>query len=135
MIETIETFVANITRTLEKNGYPGKRVALPLERMYEVAHEKGLNFNKALEVLQSGPAFSRVMETKGRKMILGDFEPQARLSQHLKDVRLILAEASKTGAKTPLSELHERLLTEIEAAGHGPEDNAAIVRAFHRGGA
>ena len=53
MIETIETFVANITRTLEKNGYPGKRVALPLERMYEVAHEKGLNFNKALEVLQA----------------------------------------------------------------------------------
>lgn len=53
MIETIDTFVANITRTLEKNGYPGKRVALPLERMYEVAHEKGLNFNKALEALQA----------------------------------------------------------------------------------
>ncbi len=52
MIETIETFVANITRTLEKNGYPGKRVALPLDRMYEVAHDKGLNFNKALEALQ-----------------------------------------------------------------------------------
>lgn len=51
MIETLETFVANITRTLEKNGYPGKRVALPLERMYEVAHEKGLNFNKAIELL------------------------------------------------------------------------------------
>ena len=51
MIETLETFVANITRTLEKNGYPSKRVALPLERMYEVAHEKGLNFNKALELL------------------------------------------------------------------------------------
>ncbi len=53
MIETIDTFVANITRTLEKNGFPGKRVALPLERMYEVAHEKGLNFNKALEELQA----------------------------------------------------------------------------------
>ncbi len=52
MIETIETFVSHITRTLEKNGYPAKRVALPLDRMYEVAHEKGLNFNKALEALQ-----------------------------------------------------------------------------------
>lgn len=51
MLETIETFAANITRTLQKNGYPGQRVALPLERMYEVAHEKGLNFNKALELL------------------------------------------------------------------------------------
>lgn len=53
MTITIDTFVANITRTLEKNGYPAKRVALPLERMYEVAHEKGLNFNKALEALQA----------------------------------------------------------------------------------
>jgi hypothetical protein len=53
MLESIETFVENIARTLEKNGYPDKRVALPLERMYEVAHEKGLNFNKALELLES----------------------------------------------------------------------------------
>lgn len=84
----------------------------------------------ALEVLQAGPAFSRVMETKGQKMITGDFKPQARLSQHLKDVRLILAEAAKTGAKTPLSELHRTLLVALEKAGFGHEDNAAIVRAF-----
>lgn len=53
MIETLEIFVANITHTLQKNGYPTKRVALPLDRMYEVAHDKGLNFNKALELLQT----------------------------------------------------------------------------------
>jgi hypothetical protein len=52
MIETIETFVENITKTLKKNGYPDKKVALPLERMYEVAHAKGLNFNKARDVLK-----------------------------------------------------------------------------------
>lgn len=31
------------------------------------------------------------MDTKGRKMVEGDFRTQARLSQHLKDVRLILS--------------------------------------------
>lgn len=84
----------------------------------------------ALEVLKAGPASSRVMETKGKKMLMRDFEPQARLRQHLKDVRLILAEAVKHGAKTPLSELHNKLLEAIDAAGFGDEDNSAIMRAF-----
>jgi hypothetical protein len=48
-----EPFIDNLTRILEKNGYPEKRVALPLERLYEAAYEKQLNFNKALEILLS----------------------------------------------------------------------------------
>ena len=48
----LEPFLANIVKTLSKSGFPEKRVALPLERMYEVAHEKGLNFNKALAALE-----------------------------------------------------------------------------------
>lgn len=46
-----EAFVDNLIRILEKNGYPEKKVALPLERLYEAAYEKDLNFNKALEIL------------------------------------------------------------------------------------
>lgn len=46
-------FLGNIKATLEKNGFPTKRVALPLERMYEVAYEKSLNFNKALDLLDA----------------------------------------------------------------------------------
>lgn len=46
-----EPFVDNLVRVLEKNGYPQKRVALPLERLYEAAYDKQLNFNKALEIL------------------------------------------------------------------------------------
>jgi 3-hydroxyisobutyrate dehydrogenase-like beta-hydroxyacid dehydrogenase len=90
----------------------------------------GIEPATALAVLMAGPAFSRVMETKGQKMVQRDFEPQARLSQHLKDVRLILEGAAKQGAKTPFSELHRDLLEAIEAAGFGAEDNAAILRAF-----
>ena len=52
----------------------------------------GLDSAAVLEVLKESAAYARVMDTKGEKMIRGDFAPQARLSQHLKDVRLILAE-------------------------------------------
>lgn len=49
--EAHNQLVENVLATLTKNGYPDKLVALPLDRMYEVAHTKGLNFNKVLSSL------------------------------------------------------------------------------------
>lgn len=90
----------------------------------------GVDPRQALEVLQASPAASRVMETKGRKMLEGDFSLQARLAQHLKDVRLILAAGRQSGARLPLSALHEQLLADLDRAGCGDLDNSAIIRAF-----
>ena len=63
-------------------------------------------------------------------MVSGDFAPEARLSQHLKDVRLILEAAARAGALTPLSETHRALLKKAEAAGFGAADNSAVIKAF-----
>lgn len=93
----------------------------------------GLDPAAVLDVLRSGVAYSRVMDTKGRKMIAGDFAPEAKLSQHLKDVRLILAAARRAGAAVPLSELHELLLAGLEQRGFGEADNSAVIRAFDPG--
>jgi 3-hydroxyisobutyrate dehydrogenase-like beta-hydroxyacid dehydrogenase len=98
------------------------------------AKASGIDPATALEVLQAGPSFSRVMETKGPKMLAGDFDPEARLAQHHKDVKLILAAAEKTGAKLPLSQLHELLLSALVGVGCGELDNSVIVRAFAPGG-
>lgn len=86
----------------------------------------------ALEVLKAGPAYSRVMDVKGTKMLARDWTPEARLKQHHKDVRLILAEAALIGARVPFSELHERLLAEAEDAGFANADNSAILELFAR---
>jgi 3-hydroxyisobutyrate dehydrogenase-like beta-hydroxyacid dehydrogenase len=90
----------------------------------------GIDPAQALSMLRESAAYSRMMDTKGEKMVTGDFEPQARLSQHLKDVRLILQAASDAGAELPLSRTHQSLLETAEAAGLGPLDNSAIIRAF-----
>ena len=94
------------------------------------ARSIGVDSQKALEVLMSGPAFSRVMETKGAKMLARDFSPQARLAQHHKDVKLILEEAARAHQALPLSQLHEELLARLVAAGDGDLDNCAIFKAF-----
>ena len=49
--EALSRFADDVAANLEKNGYPGRRVAFPIERMYELAHAKELNFNKVLDVL------------------------------------------------------------------------------------
>jgi len=90
----------------------------------------GVDANGALRVLQESMAYSRVMDTKGEKMIHGDFQTQARLTQHLKDVRLMLDAAAATGLNLPLSKVHSELLQKAEAAGYGEADNSAIIRAF-----
>jgi 3-hydroxyisobutyrate dehydrogenase-like beta-hydroxyacid dehydrogenase len=87
----------------------------------------------ALEVLSAGAAYSRVMDDKGEKMLHHDFSVEARLSQHLKDVRLILDAARAKHAKTPLSQVHRQLLESLEAAGYGDADNSAIIMAYEPG--
>ncbi len=84
----------------------------------------------ALEILKETPAMSAVMETKGAKMVCRDWQPEARLSQHLKDVRLILALAEQSGINTPLSRVHRELLELAEQLGFGDADNSAILEAY-----
>ena len=95
-----------------------------------LARSLDLDLAAALAVMREGAAYSRAMDVKGEKMVQGDFTPQARLAQHLKDVRLMLASAETVGAKLPLSMLHRELLESLVAAGHGELDNSAIVKAF-----
>lgn len=97
-----------------------------------LADAMGLDPAMALKVLRSGAAYSRIMDSKGEKMIMGDFAPQARLSQHLKDVRLILKSAAESGATLPLSETHRQLLERAEAEGFGALDNSAIIKVLKK---
>ncbi len=96
------------------------------------AEAQGLDPAAALAILKAGPAYSRVMDIKGRKMLERDFTAEARLAQHHKDVRLILAQATRAGLALPLSELHERLLGEAESAGLAGADNSAIIELFRQ---
>ncbi len=96
------------------------------------ARALNLDGDQALEILRSSMAYSRIMDVKGEKMLRGDFKPQARLSQHLKDVRLMLAAAAKARTKLPLSETHRKLLVAAETAGLGALDNSAIIRVIGR---
>lgn len=91
----------------------------------------GLDAELALDILRIGPTAGRVLDTKGRKMLQEDFTPpEARLAQHLKDVRLILQAGERRAARLPLSTLHRQLLEQLVEQGYAEADNSAIVKAF-----
>ena len=92
----------------------------------------GIDMAQALAVLKEGNAYSVAMDVKGQKMVEEDFTTQAKLSQHIKDVRLILAEAAAAGTSLPASTLHLQLLERAEAAGYGEMDNCAIIKAIEQ---
>ncbi|QDU90439.1 2-hydroxy-3-oxopropionate reductase [Pirellulimonas nuda] len=94
------------------------------------AESIGLDPAAALAVLRQGNAYSGVMDTKGQKMIDGDFSPQAKLSQHAKDVRMIVSLAKSNARPLPLTSLHLELLERAEQEGLGERDNSAIIQTF-----
>lgn len=99
------------------------------------AEALGFDPSQTVAILRGTPAASRVMESKGNKMAQRDYAPQATLAQHLKDVQLILQEAERSGALTPLSHLHRALLQQAVQLGYGKQDNSAILEAFRSGSA
>jgi 3-hydroxyisobutyrate dehydrogenase-like beta-hydroxyacid dehydrogenase len=141
--ESCDDLFRTFARTWFHTGPCGSGVKMKLVvnlvlGLNRAALAEGLSFAKALgfdlpttlEILQSSAAYSKAMDAKGQKMITQNFTPQARLSQHLKDVRLILAEANRMQAKVPFSTLHQRLLTTLDDSGNGELDNSAVIKAF-----
>ena len=120
------------------NGSKMKLVSNLVLGLNRAALAEGLAFARSLDlddeatlqVLTGTMAYSRIMDTKGRKMIEGDFRTQAKLSQHLKDVHLMIDAAGAAGLGLPLSETHRRLLKVAAEAGFGESDNSAVIKAY-----
>jgi len=96
------------------------------------ASKLGLEPETFLELLKATPAYSAVMDTKGKKMLTDDFTAESRIRQHHKDVSLILKYAEKAGQELPLSRVHLDALEKAIEAGDGDLDNAAIIREIKR---
>lgn len=98
------------------------------------ASKLGLEPRAFLELLKVTPAYSAAMDVKGKKMLEGNFTPQARLRQHCKDVSIILKYAENLEQELPVSKTHLDVLEKAIAAGDGELDNSAVIREIERRG-
>lgn len=88
---------------------------------------QGLDGKALLAILKESSAYSRAMDLKGERMIDGNFEPEGKLVQHLKDVELMLEVGHAAGAPLLATALHRQLLLAGVARGLGDHDNSAII--------
>jgi 3-hydroxyisobutyrate dehydrogenase-like beta-hydroxyacid dehydrogenase len=96
------------------------------------AERLGLDPAAFLEVARGTAASSQVMETKGPKMVNGDFSPEGRVRQTLKDVHLMLEQARGRGQRLPLLEVHEDVLAACVRHGEADLDNSRIIEEIRR---
>jgi 3-hydroxyisobutyrate dehydrogenase-like beta-hydroxyacid dehydrogenase len=96
------------------------------------AERLGLDTASFLEVARTSACYSQVMDVKGPKMIKGDFVPEGRVTQHLKDVHLILEQAERARQRLPALEVHADVLEACVRQGEGDWDNCAVIAEVRR---
>ena len=96
------------------------------------AERMGLDPAAFLEVARGSASYSQVMDTKGPKMVRGDFSPEGRARQTLKDVHLMLSQAMALGQRLNMLEVHEDVLQACVRAGEADMDNSVIIREVRR---
>jgi len=72
------------------------------------------------------------MDVKGAKMVRGDFAPEGRITQHLKDVHLMLEQAARVRQELPLLAIHADVLEACVQHGQGDLDNCVVIEEIRR---
>jgi 3-hydroxyisobutyrate dehydrogenase-like beta-hydroxyacid dehydrogenase len=96
------------------------------------AERLGLDGDAFLQVARASACHSQVMDVKGAKMVRRDFAPEGRVTQHLKDVHLILDQAARARQRLPLLEVHADVLEACVRQGEGDLDNCAVIEEIRR---
>lgn len=94
------------------------------------ARHHGLDLDRVAGVLDAGPMASAVSRVKTAKLVAGDFDVQASITNVLENNRLVAEAARRAGIASPLLDVCHALYGETAALGHGPEDMVAVVRAI-----
>jgi 3-hydroxyisobutyrate dehydrogenase-like beta-hydroxyacid dehydrogenase len=96
------------------------------------ASRLGLDPAAFLKLAKVSAAASQVMDTKGPKMVGGDFAPEGRVRQTLKDTHLMLDQARKVGQELPLLTVHADVLEACRRHGDGEQDNSIVIEEIRR---
>jgi 3-hydroxyisobutyrate dehydrogenase-like beta-hydroxyacid dehydrogenase len=97
------------------------------------AESLGLDGASFLATARQSAAYSRVMDSKGPKMLARDFSPQSHIAQTLKDAELILREAARHGLPLPLTSAQAELLRAAIALQGPDSDSATVIEAIRAG--
>ena len=95
-----------------------------------LAMKAGLDVVQVVTALSGGAAQSWVLANRSARMLANDYPLGFKLALHRKDLAIALELARDLGAELPVTELAERLETQLIEGGHGDDDVSAVARAI-----
>lgn len=96
------------------------------------AERLGLDPAAFLAVARGSAACSQVMDTKGPKMVRGDFTPEGRARQSLKDAYIMREQGRVATQRLPMLDIHIDVLESCVAQGEGDLDNSVVIKEVRR---
>jgi 2-hydroxy-3-oxopropionate reductase len=81
-----------------------------------------------LDAIGGGMAANRIMEVRRDNFLDHDFAPGFKVDLHHKDLEIALGAGGEVDAPLPLTAEVQQMFRQLRAAGHGDEDDSALLR-------
>jgi 2-hydroxy-3-oxopropionate reductase len=81
-----------------------------------------------LDAVGGGMAANRIMEVRRDNFLDHDFAPGFKVDLHHKDLEIALGAGGEVDAPLPLTAEVQQMFRQLRAAGHGDEDDSALLR-------
>ena len=94
-----------------------------------IGERSGLDLEALFEALSGGYAGSRVLETRKRRFIDGDYHPSGAAKYMVKDLGFARAEAERVHVDAPQLNLLSEIFRDLTARGFGDQD-ISVTRAY-----
>ena len=91
---------------------------------------EGVDLAALYEVITHSAGNSWMFENRGPHVLAGDYTPLSAVDIFVKDLGIVLDTARATKFPLPLSAAAHQMFLMAAAAGHGREDDAAVIKIF-----
>lgn len=136
----LESMAANVYKLGDRAGYGSKvkiinqllagvHIAAAAEAM-ALGLREGVAADALYEVITNSAGNSWMFENRMAHVIKGDYTPLSAVDIFVKDLGLVLDTARATKFPLPLSATAHQMFMQASTAGHGREDDAAVIKIF-----
>jgi 3-hydroxyisobutyrate dehydrogenase len=107
----------------------GVHIAAAAEAM-ALGLRAGCNPDALYEVISNSAGSSWMFQNRVPHILAGDYTPLSAVNIFVKDLGIVLDYAKKSVFPLPLSATAHQMFMQASAAGHGLEDDAAVIKLF-----
>ena len=136
----LESMAANVYKLGDRAGYGSKvkiinqllagvHIAAAAEAM-ALGLREGVPADALYEVITNSAGNSWMFENRMAHVLKGDYTPLSAVDIFVKDLGLVLDTARATKFPLPLSATAHQMFMQASTAGHGREDDSAVIKIF-----